>query len=39
MNLDMEDDEMISEITAGRQHYVILTTNGNGTLRNILTCK
>ena len=40
VKLGIEDDGMISQISAGRQHVAILTTSGNGTYKKIaLTCK
>lgn len=31
VKLGIEDDEMVSQISAGRQHLGVLTTSGNGT--------
>lgn len=39
VNLDIEDGALISQLSAGRQHLAVLTTNGNGDLKNILTYK
>ena len=40
VKLGIEDDGMVSQISAGRQHLAVLTTSGNGTcMKFVLACQ